>query len=143
MVRDAAEPRRRELGAKEMRYVCLTCGVLRDDGDNCAVAPFGRQDCRWYRGRPVPGARRHVSMLLLSSVILAASAAAPDMGDVPTDELGRCDWATVISEWPILLMLSEPDGKPHWLFDRAEDPSGHFTPQDCPEGMLHPPSVHH
>jgi hypothetical protein len=38
-----------ELGAKEMRYLCVTCGALRDHGDSCAVAPFGRQDCRWYR----------------------------------------------------------------------------------------------
>jgi hypothetical protein len=45
--------------AKEMRYLCLTCGAPRDDGDYCAVAPFGRQDCSWYRREPVPGARRH------------------------------------------------------------------------------------
>jgi hypothetical protein len=55
-----------------MRYVCETCGALRDDGDNCAVARFGRQDCRWSRREPVPGARRpQVSTLLLASVMLA------------------------------------------------------------------------
>jgi hypothetical protein len=29
-----------ELGARETRYVCMTCGASRDDGDNCAVAPL-------------------------------------------------------------------------------------------------------
>jgi hypothetical protein len=53
-----------------MRYVCLTCGALRDDGD----APFGRQDCRWYRREPVPEARRHqVRTLVLVAVLMATA----------------------------------------------------------------------
>jgi hypothetical protein len=61
-------------GAKEMRYVCVTCGALRDDGDHCAVAPFGRQDCRWYRREPVSGARRHqVRTLVLVAVLMATA----------------------------------------------------------------------
>jgi hypothetical protein len=57
-----------------MRYVYMMCGASRDDGDNCAVVPFGRQDCRWYRRQPVLGARRHeVRTLVLVAVLMATA----------------------------------------------------------------------
>jgi hypothetical protein len=57
-----------------MRYVCVTCGAPRDDGDYCAVAPVGRQDCRWDRREPVPAVRRHQVRTLVLVALLMATA---------------------------------------------------------------------